>query len=307
MLVENISDLVIFVHAAKSGNFSAAGRDLGFSAAVVSKRLQRLEDQLSVRLFNRSTRKIGLTDEGAEFFDYCVRVLADLEEAESLITIGSQQLKGTLRVTAPAAFGRLHIAPLVPMILSRHPNLDLYLHLSDDVVDIIEDRYDVAVRIGEMKDSKLIARNLCVDNRLVVATKSYIRKFGEPNSPDDLLNHNALLFCSSGKPSPWRFYDKSGKLYTVNVSGNFETNNCDALREAILADIGIALRPKWDIWRDIESGRMIALLPEYKPHSFDIKVVYQSRRHLPKKVRIFIDLLIDKFGDVPYWEHMADN
>ncbi|MGC8604225.1 MAG: LysR family transcriptional regulator [Desulfomonilaceae bacterium] len=307
MLVENISDLVIFIHAAKAGSFSAAGRDLGFSAAVVSKRLQRLEDQLSVRLFNRSTRKIGLTDEGAAFFDYCVRVLADLEEAESLITKGSQQVKGLLRVTAPAAFGRLHIAPLVPILLSRHPSLELYLHLSDDVVDIIEDRYDVAVRIGEMKDSRLIARNLCVDNRLVVATESYIKKFGEPKTPEDLLKHNALLFCSSGKPGPWRFYDKLGKLYTVNVSGNFETNNCDALREAILADIGIALRPTWDIWRDVKSGRMVPLLPEYKPNSFYIKAVYQSRQHLPQKVRVLLDLLIANFGDVPYWDNITNN
>ena len=302
MLVENISDLTIFVHAAKAGNFSTAGRELGFSAAVVSKRLQRLEDQLSVRLFNRSTRKVGLTDEGAEYYDYCIRVLSDLEEAESLITVGSRQPKGTLRVTVPAAFGRLHIAPLVPVFLRRHPDLHLCLHLSDNVVDIIEERYDVAVRIGEMKDSNLVARNLCFDKRLVVATPSYIAKYGAPEQPDDLIKHNALLFAHSTTSNLWRFSDKFGKQHSVRVSGNFETNNCDALREAILADIGIALRPTWDIWRDILSGRMIALLRDYVPYSFDVKVVYPSRRHLPSKVRVFIELLVETFGEVPYWD-----
>ncbi|WP_437560125.1 substrate binding domain-containing protein [Acidithiobacillus sulfuriphilus] len=229
-------------------------------------------------------------------------MLSELEEAESLITFGSRQPKGTLRVTVPAAFGRLHIAPLVPVFLRRHPDLHLCLHLSDNIVDIIEERYDVAVRIGEMKDSKLVARNLCADNRLVVATPSYIEKYGEPKHPHDLLKHNALLFANSTASNLWRFSDKLGKQYSVKVSGNFETNNCDALREAILADIGVALRPRWDIWRDISSGRMIALLPNYVPYYFDVKAVYPSRRYLPKKVKEFIDLLVEKFGDVPYWD-----
>ncbi|MCR1341087.1 substrate binding domain-containing protein, partial [Acidithiobacillus ferrooxidans] len=166
----------------------------------------------------------------------------------------------------------------------------------------IEERYDVAVRIGEMKDSNLVARNLCVDKRLVVATPSYIAKYGAPEQPDDLIKHNALLFAHSTTSNLWRFSDKFGKQHSVRVSGNFETNNCDALREAILADIGIALRPTWDIWRDILSGRMIALLRDYVPYSFDVKVVYPSRRHLPSKVRVFIELLVETFGEVPYWD-----
>lgn len=303
MLVENISDLLIFVQVVKTGNLSSAGRDLGFSAAVVSKRLQRLEEQLSVRLFNRTTRKVVLTDEGTRYYEYCVRILSDLEEAESLITCGNRHPKGTLRVTVPAAFGRLHIAPLVPIFLRRYPDLHLVLHLSDRVIDIIEEGYDIAVRIGDLKDSGLVARNLCIDNRVVVATPSYIEKHGEPQHPDDLQDYNALVFSSQPTTlNLWKFSDEAGQTYVAKVSGNFVTNNCDALREAILADLGIALRPTWDVWRDIESGIMQVLLPDYYPFAKNIHAVFADRRHMSQKVRVFIDLLAETFGDTPYWE-----
>lgn len=302
MLVENITDLLIFTHVVKQGSLSAAGRELGFSAAVVSKRLQRLEEQLGIRLVNRSTRKLGVTEEGAKYHDYCVRVLAELEEAEALITKGSRQPKGTLRVTVPAAFGRLHIAPLVPEFLRRYPELRLSLHLSDGIMDIIDDGYDVAVRIGERKDSNLVARHLGVDHRFVVATPSYLAKHGTPRSPEELLQHNALLFANPSPLDQWQFVDGNGVEQSVKVSGNFETNNCEALREAIMADLGIALRPTWDVWRDIRNGSLSVLLSDYTPPSFPIQAVYPSRRHLSQKVRVFIDLLQEVFGDRPYWE-----
>ncbi len=302
MLVENITDLLIFAHVVKQGSLSAAGRELGFSTAVVSKRLQRLEEQLGIRLVNRSTRRLGVTEEGARYHEYCVRVLAELEEAEALITKGSRQPKGTLRVTVPAAFGRLHIAPLVPRFLRRYPELRLSLHLSDGIVDIIDDGYDVAVRIGEMKDSNLVARRLGVDHRFVVATPSYLAQHGAPCCPEDLLQHNALLFANPSPLDQWQFVDGEGAAHSVKVSGNFETNNCEALREAIMADLGVALRPTWDVWRDIQRGSLSVLLPDYTPPSFTIQAVYPSRRHLSQKVRVFIDLLQEVFGDTPYWE-----
>ena len=302
MLVENITDLVIFVAVIKAGNLSAAGRELGFSSAVVSKRLQRLEEQLGVRLLNRSTRKLCVTEEGLRYHDYCVRVLAELEEAEALITSGHTQPKGTLRVTVPAAFGRLHIAPLVPEFLRRFPELRLSLHLSDSKVDIIEEGYDIAVRIGDMKDSNLVARHLGIDRRKVVATPAYLRKFGIPKTPDDLAYHNVLLFANPAPLDHWQFIDPEGVPCSVKVTGNFETNNCDALRAAIYADAGIALRPVWDVWQDLKVGSLQVLLPEHTHPSFKIQAVYPSRRHLSQKVRVFIDLLSETFGDKPYWD-----
>lgn len=302
MLVENITDLVLFVAVIKSGNMSAAGRELGFSSAVVSKRLQRLEEQLSVRLINRSTRKLCVTEDGLRYHDYCVRVLAELEEAEALITGGHGQPKGTLRVTVPAAFGRLHVAPLVPEFLSRFPALRLSLHLSDSKVDLIEEGYDVAVRIGDLKDSNLVARHLGVDRRKVVATPAYLKKFGTPQTPTDLVNHNVLLFANPTPLDHWQFVDPEGRPCSVKVAGNFETNNCDALRAAIYADAGIALRPVWDVWKDIKDGTLQVLLPEHKHPTYSIQAVYPSRRHLPQKVRVFIDMLCEFFGETPYWD-----
>ena len=301
MLIENISDLMVFTQAVKGGSLSAAGRELGISLAVASKRLQRLEEQLGVRLLNRSTRQLSLTDEGAEYYHYCVRILAELEEGEELVTRGSKEPKGNLKVTMPAAFGRLHIAPLVPEFLARYPAIKLTLHLSDSIVDIIGQGYDLAVRIGELKDSSLVATSIGLDRRVVVATPSYLARYGVPRSPLELTGHNALLFAGTDH---WSFTGPSGEEVNVKVSGNLDTNNCDALREAIYADLGLALRPLWDVWKDLRDGRLVRLLPGYIPPVHPISAVYPSRRLMPRKTRIFIEHLLRRFGPIPYWDDL---
>lgn len=302
MAARNLDDLLIFTRVVKEGSMAGAGRELGFSGAVVSKRIQRLEDDVGVRLIQRSTRKLSLTDEGALFHDYCVRILAELEEAEALIGQGSRQPSGLLRVTVPAAFGRLHVAPLVPEFLARYPNVRLALHLSDQHVDLIDEGYDLAVRIGELRDSNLVVSLLGVDKRVLVASPGYIARHGQPTCPEELRDRNVLLFANPTPMDAWNFIDSQGKEHGVRVQGNFETNNCDALREAILAGLGIALRPTWDVWQDLRQGRMIALLPGYAQPSLPIQALYPSRRHLSQKVRLFIDMLRERFGDTPYWE-----
>jgi DNA-binding transcriptional LysR family regulator len=302
MLIENISDLMVFTHAVKGGSLSAAGRELGMSLAVASKRLQRLEEQLGVRLLNRSTRQLSLTDEGAEYYHYCVRILAELEEGEELVTRGSKEPKGNLKVTMPAAFGRLHIAPLVPEFLTRYPAIKLTLHLSDSIVDIIDQGYDLAVRIGELRDSSLVAKSIGLDRRVVVATPSYLARYGAPRTPQELTGHNALLFAGTDH---WSFKGPSGEEVSIKVSGNLDTNNCDALREAIFADLGLALRPRWDVWQDLRDGKLVRLLPTYIPPAYPINAVYPSRRLMPKKTRIFIEHLLQRFGPIPYWDDLA--
>lgn len=301
----DLTDLQIFTRAVRLGSLAAAGRELGYSNAVVSKRMQRLEESLKVRLLNRSTRKLSLTAEGAVYFEHCCAILAELQEVESQIAGGDGMPHGTLRVSVPAAFGRLHIAPLVPEFLRRYPAVNLSLHLSDQRVDLIEDGFDLAIRIGELTDSSMVARYLGQDNRQVVATPEYIRQHGCPTCPDDLLHHNALLFTGSSRLDHWRFVDKQGREQWVKVHGNFDTNNCDALREAILAGLGIALRPKWDVWRDIQTGAMQVLLPDYQQPSYPIHAIYPSRKQLSLRVRAFIDMLCERFGAVPYWENTA--
>ena len=302
MLIENISDLMVFTRAVRGGSLSAAARELGMSLAVASKRLQRLEDQLGVRLLNRSTRQLGLTDEGEQYYHYCVRVLAELEEGEELVTLGSKEPKGNLKVTVPAAFGRLHVAPLVPDFLARYPAVRLTLHLTDSLVDIIDQGYDLAIRIGELKDSSLVAKSMGVDRRVVVATPSYLARHGAPQTPMELAGHNALLFAGTDH---WGFKGPGGEQVQVKVSGNLDTNNCDALREAIFADLGLALRPLWDVWQDLRDGRLVRLLPSYIPPAYPINAIYPSRRLMPKKTRIFIEHLLQRFGPVPYWDDPA--
>jgi len=301
MLIENISDLMVFTQAVKTGSLSAAGRELGISLAVASKRLQRLEEQLGVRLLNRSTRQLSLTEQGTEYYECCVRILAELEEGEELVTSGSKEPKGNLKVTVPSAFGRLHVAPLVSEFLTRYPAIKLTLHLTDSLVDIIDQGYDLAVRIGDLKDSSLVAKSIGLDRRVVVATPSYIARYGAPRSPVELTMHNALLFAGTDH---WDFTGPSGEKVNVKVSGNLETNNCDALREAIFADLGLALRPLWDIWKDLRDGRLVKLLPEYIPPAYPINAVYPSRRLMPKKTSIFIEHMLRRFGPVPYWDDL---
>jgi DNA-binding transcriptional LysR family regulator len=269
---------------------------------VVSKRIQRLEEGLGVRLLQRSTRKLSLTDEGRVYHEYCLRILAELDEAEVLITGGDREPTGRLRVTVPAAFGRLHVAPLVAVFRDRYPKVRLSLHLSDQQIDLIEEGYDLAVRIGDPSDSSLVSKPLGMDRRVLVASPPYIARCGAPRTPEELGHHNALLFANPNPLDLWNFVDPDGRQHWVKVSGNFETNNCDALRETILAGQGIALRPLWDVWTDLRAGRMLPLLPDHIHPAFPILALYPSRRHLAPKVRVFIEMLQESFGDVPYWE-----
>ncbi len=231
-----------------------------------------------------------------------MRILAELEEGEELVTRGSKEPKGNLKITVPAAFGRLHVAPLVPEFLTRYPEIKLILHLTDSTVDIIDQGYDLAVRIGDLKDSSLIARSICLDRRVVVATPSYLARYGAPRTPQELAEHNALLFAGMDH---WSFTGPSGEVVSIKVSGNLDTNNCDALRETIYADLGLALRPLWDVWQDLRDGRLVRLLPAYIPPAYPINVVYPSRRLTPKKTRLFIEHLLRRFGPIPYWDDLA--
>lgn len=302
MRIESFTDLAVFCISVKKGSLTAAANELGLSLAVASKRLQRIESQLGVRLLNRSTRQLRLTEEGADFFEYAQRILAELEDAEEKITLSSEEPHGTLRVTMPAAFGRLHIAPLVPKFLSLHPNIKLSLHLSDRFVDVVNDGYDVSIRIGDLDDSSLIARLLGEIQLVIVATPSYLEKYGTPKVPQDLIHHNALLFFSSNHVDKWEFIDKKGNKEFVKVIGNLETNNCDALMSTVLSDHGVALRPIWDVWDALESGQLVRILQNYTLPSFPIHAIYPSKQLLPRKTKLFLDFLLGQFRNSPYWE-----
>jgi DNA-binding transcriptional LysR family regulator len=289
MLVDNLSDILVFSEIVKLGSLSAAGKQLGLSSAVVSKRLQRLESQLDTALIIRSTRTLSITEEGQKYFEHCGHILSAIEEAEAEILYRNKVPKGTLKVSVPAYFGRLYIAPLIPDFLEQYPEIEISLDFSDHFVDIINTGFDVVIRIGDLKDSNLIAKKLAVDQRVVVASPKYIKAHGTPNLPSELSQHNVLLFTHELSQSVWSFLDIEGKEYNVKVSGNFETNNCEALMKATRDGLGIALRPMWDVWRSIKSKQLTLLMQDYTTPKFNIQAVYPSRDHLPHRVRVFID------------------
>lgn len=297
---DSFAEMVVFAKVVAAGSLSAAARELGLSPAVVSRRLAALEQRLGVRLINRTTRSLHLTDEGATYFDACARLLAELEEAESAVSAGRVDPKGPLKVALPASFGHRHIAPLIPKFAERYPNVQLALTLSDRNVNLIEEGYDLAIRIADLEDSSLAARKLAPNRRVVCASPEYLRRHGTPRHPPELVRHNCL---STAFTATWEYRDPHGVPGSVRVSGRYACDNWEVLREWALAGLGIALKSTWDVRAQLEDGSLVPLFPGY---TFDTDVaiyaVYPHRRFLPAKTRAFIEFLADSFGPEPYWD-----
>lgn len=295
----NLGDLEIFVRVVSTGSMSAAGRLLGLSPAVVSKRIKRLEERLGTRLLQRTTRQISLTEAGQGFYDRVLGVLAGVEEAETFASGRSGQVRGTLRISAPTSFGRVHIAPHLKMFMDAHPDITINLILSDTFVDIVGEGFDLAIRIGELIDSSLVARRLAPVRRILCASSGYIEQHGMPGTVDDLQRHQCLPAHNN---EPWKLEGPSGTL-SYRAEGRLVTNSSEVVREAVLAGMGIALRSTWDVGPDLKSGRLVQVLPEWEGlRSLAVSAVYPSRQFLPAKVRTFIDYLAGIYGPVPYWE-----
>ena len=301
---DNLQEMAIFARVVAAGNLSAAGRELGLSTAVVSRRLTALESRLGVRLLNRTTRRTSLTDEGASYYETCTRILAEVDEADATISAGRAEPQGILRVAMSSAFGHQHITPLVPAFARLYPKLQLALSLSDRRVHLIDEGFDVAIRIAELEDSSLAARKLAPNRRVVCASPEYRARRGTPKTPLELAAHDCLLAdWGQGFTQTWEFRGPAGKRGKVRVTGNYACDNWEVLREWALAGLGVALKSTWDVRRHLEDGTLVALCPGY---TFDTDVaiyaVYPHRRHLPAKTRAFIDFLAESFGPEPYWD-----
>jgi DNA-binding transcriptional LysR family regulator len=295
-----LQEITVFARIVGTGSLSAAARDLGMSTAVVSRRLAALEARLGVRLVNRTTRSLHLTDEGAAYYETCNRVLADIEEADAAVTAGRAEPRGVLRIALPASFGHQHVAPLVPKFAERYPDVQLALSLSDRAVNVVEEGFDLAVQIADLADSSLAARKLAPNRRVVCASPAYLARHGEPRTPKDLARHNCLATDFS---MSWDYRAPNGEPGSVRVSGRYACDNWAVLREWALAGLGIALKSTWDVRRHLEDGSLVSLLPGYTFASdVAIYAVYPHRRHLPAKTRAFIEFLAESFGPEPYWD-----
>jgi DNA-binding transcriptional LysR family regulator len=289
-----ISDLDIFARVARTGNMSAAGREMGLSPAVISKRISLLEEKLGARLFHRTTRQLTLTETGEGYFRRVVDILSLCEEADDFVSRRNTKPRGLLKVTAPTSFSRLHIAPRLGDFLERFPEVKLDLHLTDHFEDIIRDGFDLAIRIGELQDSSLVAKKLAPENRVLVASPKYFEQVEEPRNVTDLELLNCL---SAGAQEHWRLEGPDG-VTQVKVEGNIRTNSAEFVREALVAGLGIGLRPTWDIAPQLASGELKVILPQYRgTTNMAIYAVYPCREYLPEKVNVFIEFLVGLFAD----------
>jgi len=301
--------MLVFSKVVQGGSLSAAARELGISPAVVSRTLAAMEARLGVRLINRTTRSLHLTDEGASYYETCSRILAEIEEADAAAAARRVEPQGMLRVALPASFGLNHIAPLIPRFAARYPKVELALSLSDRSVNLVEEGFDLAIRIADLKDSALAARKLAPNRRVVCASPAYLRRHDEPKTPQDLARHNCLIATwEQGMAMTWEYKTPAGKRGSVRVTGRYACDNWEVLREWAVAGLGVALKSTWDVRKHLEDGSLVPLLPGYDFSSdVGIYAVYPHRRHLPAKTRVFIDFLAESFGPEPYWDQPAGN
>ena len=303
-MADVLTEMSVFSRVVAAGSLSSAARELGLSPAMVSRRLAALEARLGVRLVNRTTRSLRLTDEGASYFETCSRLLTEIDEADAAVSAGRVEPRGPLKVALPAAFGNRHIAPLIPRFAARYPKVQLALSLSDRTVNLVEEGFDVAIRIAELEDSSLAARKLAPNRRVVCASPDYLRRHGTPRTPEDLAAHNCLT--STDFVMSWDYKGPDGTSASVRVSGRYACDNWEVLRQWALAGLGVALKSTWDVRQHLEDGSLVPLCPGYT-FGTDVAIyaVYPHRRFLPAKTRAFIEFLADSFGPEPYWDQPA--
>jgi len=299
--MDRFKQLESFVAVATLGSLSAAARAAGVAPAMMGRRIDALEARLGVKLLVRSTRRLSLTDEGRTLLQDARRILRDLEETETLVTQGSGRPSGHLRISAPAGFGRRHVAPLMPAFAASHPDLSVSLDLNDRLVDLIEERFDCAVRIGDLVDSNLIGIRLADNRRVVVASPGYLAAHGTPRRPADLLQHNCLSFGPQGsQPRGWLFRI-DGQVVAQRVAGSLECTDGSVLHEWTLAGCGLAWRSMWEIEQDLRQGRLVTVLDEYRAPPNGIYAIVPERKHLPLRVRAFVDWLRRAYARKGYW------
>lgn len=295
-------DMQVLRSIAEAGSLSAAGRALDMAPSTVSKRVAHLESRLGVRLMHRSTRRLRLTEEGQVYLELARRVLGEVQEVEASLSNRGAAPRGVLRVSAPAAFGRKHVAPAIPAFLSRYPGVSVQLHLSEALVDLVEEGFDLAVRIGEPKEESFVARKLAANRRVVCASPAFLRAHGVPRRPSDLARMNCLILGErNAGQGVWTFEGPEG-TQRVRVGGTLQCNDSEVIYQWAIAGLGLALKSLWDVGASIRQGRLQAVLPDYRVPGADIHALYPQRKLVSPKVRAFVQFLAERFGPVPYWE-----
>jgi DNA-binding transcriptional LysR family regulator len=299
--VELSSQMILFATVVDSGSFSAAARRVEHTHSAVSKQIGLLEDRLGVRLLNRTQSGISLTEAGAAFYERCSDVAAKVAEAEATVAQLVASPKGSLRVAATVAFAKSQVLPILPEFLNRYPETKIVLELTDREVDVHGAAVDVAIRFTEqVTDQSVVARKLGSNRRILVASPAWLAAFGPVSRPEDLARANCLRLTTVARWNDWAIRDASGGV--VPIRGNFEASSADAVYHAALAGIGVARLSKYLVDDDLRSGRLVRVLPDYESVDSDLFVIYADRRNLLPRIRVFVDFLVEKFGQTPPWE-----
>ena len=296
--MDKLNAMAIFVRVIERGSFSAVARELQTTQPTISKILRALETELGGKLIARSTRQLSLTDEGQRYYRHCREILAAVDAAEHSFQTGKETIAGPLRVGSSVSFGLLQIAARLSDFLLQYPDVQVDLQLNDHLQDMVSEGLDVTLRIGELRDSGLIARRIGTTHRVTLASPAYLARHPAPKSPQDLSQHNCLLFNLLSSQNQW-VYEKNGARHSVRIAGNAQSNNSEAVREMVLTGLGIALSPLWLFYDDLKAGRVVALLQDYTAQSLPIHAVAAPNRRQSARVKAFVDYMADALAQAP--------
>ncbi|HEY5898687.1 MAG TPA: LysR family transcriptional regulator [Burkholderiales bacterium] len=299
--MDRLSAYQVFAQVVESGSFAKAAERLALSTSAASRHVAELEAHLQTRLLNRTTRRVSLTESGRAFYERVVQLLSDLEEAEQEASSAAVVPRGTIRLTTSVNFGVRHVAPAIAEFLALHAEVRFDVSLSDRVVDLVEEGFDLAVRIGAPGADNLVARKLGETRLVVCASKDYLKKHGVPKTPQELSQHNCLTYEYVSPRNVWSFRDRSGAEQSVRIAGTVHSNNGDLLAEVAARGGGIVFEPAFIVGPEVRAGRLVPLLQDYEPRRSPIYALYPSRKHLSAKVRRFVEFLVERFSHAQDW------
>lgn len=303
--MDKLKQIESFASVATKGSLTAAAKAEGVAPAVIGRRIDALEGRLGVKLLVRTTRRISLTHEGSAFLDDCQRILGDLSNAEASVSAGGVKASGYLRITAPGGFGRRHVAPMVPKFVAQHPDVHFSLNLSDRVVDIVNEGFDCAIRVGDLPDSSLVSVRLADNRRLCVAAPAYLQRAGVPKAPSELQRHECLTLSSDASQTRGWAFSTDGVVTHIRPNGRLDCSDGEVLHDWCVQGLGIAWRSTWEVDEEVAAGRLASVLDDFAAPPNGIYALFPQRKHLPLRVRLWIDFLKHSWGDPGYWRTPA--
>ena len=300
--MDRYENMNTFVHVVEAGGISSAADRMNVAKSMISRRLKELEEHLGMQLFHRTTRQMNLTDTGRAFYTQCVRILADIVEAEQAASLFHGALKGKLKVAVPLSFGLMHLGPAIQAFLQLHPEVEFDLDFNDRQVDILAEGFDLAIRIASLSDSSLIARRLTSIQSVICASPAYIEQMGKPQTPQQLIEHRCLVYNLISNYENWNFLTAEGQIVKTRINPYLKASNGQFLHDAAVAGLGIVMLPTFIVHHEIERGALIPLLTEYRRPQLEMYAIYPQTRHLSQRVRALVDFLVKRFDGVPYWD-----